>query len=99
VPTGDSWLFEIKYDGYRMQAATAGDQVRLYTRNGHDWTRQFGYVAPALAQLTKGSALIDGELCALDENGRPDFTLLNIREDASRSRRIPAAGCRNLPLP
>lgn len=43
----------MKFDGYRMQAAVAGDQVKLYTRNGHDWTRQFGYVAPALAQLTK----------------------------------------------
>lgn len=76
VPTGDSWLFEMKFDGYRMQAAIAGDQVRLYTRNGHDWTRQFGYVAPALAQLTKGTALIDGELCAIDERGRSNFTLL-----------------------
>jgi bifunctional non-homologous end joining protein LigD len=76
VPAGDSWLFEMKFDGYRMQAAIAGDQVRLYTRNGHDWTRQFGYVAPALAQLTKGTALIDGELCAIDEHGRSDFTLL-----------------------
>jgi DNA ligase D-like protein (predicted ligase) len=76
VPAGDNWLFEIKFDGYRMQAAIAGDQVRLYTRNGHDWTRQFGYVAPALAKLTKGTALIDGELCAMDENGKPDFTLL-----------------------
>lgn len=76
VPNGDSWLFEIKYDGYRMQAAIAGDQVKLYTRNGHDWTRQFGYVAPALGALTKGTALIDGELCAVDEHGRPNFTLL-----------------------
>src|SRR5690606_17198684 len=58
VPKGDNWLFEIKFDGYRMQAAVAGGQVRLYTRNGHDWTRQFGYVAPALAQLTKDTALI-----------------------------------------
>ena len=83
VPSGDSWLFEIKFDGYRMQAAVAGDQVRLYTRNGHDWTQQFGYVAPALAQLTKGTALIDGELCAMDENGKPDFTLLKNSLDGS----------------
>ena len=76
VPTGNSWLFEMKFDGYRMQAAVAGDQVRLYTRNGHDWTRQFGYVAPALAKLTKGTALIDGELCAIDDHGRSNFTLL-----------------------
>ncbi|WP_082434154.1 non-homologous end-joining DNA ligase [Devosia sp. A16] len=76
VPTGDNWLFEMKLDGYRMQAAIAGDQVRLYTRKGHDWTRQFGYVAPALSRLTKGTALIDGELCAIDEHGRTNFTLL-----------------------
>ncbi len=76
VPSGESWLFEMKFDGYRMQAAIAGDQVRLYTRNGHDWTRQFGYVAPALSQLTQGTALIDGELCAIDEHGRSNFTLL-----------------------
>src|SRR5688500_9002457 len=59
-----------------MQAAIAGERLRLYTRNGHDWTRQFGYVAPALWQLTKGTALIDGELCAIDEHGRSNFTLL-----------------------
>ncbi len=76
VPTGANWLFEMKLDGYRMQAAIAGDQVRLYTRKGHDWTRQFGYVAPALSRLTKGTALIDGELCAIDEHGRTNFTLL-----------------------
>lgn len=84
VPTGDSWLFEIKFDGYRMQAAIAGDQVRLYTRNGHDWTKQFGYVAPALAQLTKGTALIDGELCAMDETGKPNFTLLKNSLDGKK---------------
>lgn len=76
VPTGDGWLFEMKLDGYRMQAAIAGAEVRLYTRNGHDWTRQFGYVAPALSRLTAGTALIDGELCAIDASGRTNFTLL-----------------------
>lgn len=76
VPTGDSWLFEMKFDGYRMQAAIAGDQVRCYSRNGHDWTQQFGYVVPALSRLTKGTALIDGELCAMDEHDRTNFTLL-----------------------
>ncbi len=84
VPTGDNWLFEMKLDGYRMQAAIAGDQVRLYTRNGHDWTRQFGYVAPALSRLTKGTALIDGELCAIDEQGRTDFTLLKNSLDGQK---------------
>src|SRR4051812_9784737 len=60
VPCGDGWLFETKYDGYRCEAAVAGDQVRLYTRRGHDWSWQFGVVAPSFARLTRGSALIDG---------------------------------------
>lgn len=84
MPAGDSWLFEIKCYGYRIQAAIAGDQVRLYTRNGHDWTRQFGYVAPALAQLTKGTTLIDGELCAMDATGKPNFTLLKNSLDGTK---------------
>lgn len=84
VPTGDSWLFEMKFDGYRMQAAIAGDQVRCYSRGGHDWTRQFGYVVPALSQITKGTALIDGELCAMDEHGRTNFTLLKKGLDGRR---------------
>lgn len=81
VPTGDRWLFEMKYDGYRAQAAIAGNQVRLYSRGGHDWTRQFGFVAPALTQLTKGTALIDGEMCAIDEHGRSNFSLLKTSLD------------------
>lgn len=84
LPKGESWLYEMKFDGYRMQAAIAGDQVRLYTRNGHDWTRQFGYVAPSLARLTKGTALIDGELCAMDEHGRTNFTLLKNSLDGQK---------------
>jgi bifunctional non-homologous end joining protein LigD len=76
VPTGDNWLFEMKYDGYRGQAALAGDQVRIYSRGGHDWTRQFGFLVPALSTITKGTALIDGEVCAIDEHGRSNFTLL-----------------------
>ena len=73
VPTGEGWLFEMKYDGYRCQAAIAGNQVRLYSRGGFDWTEQFGYVAPELANLTTGTLLIDGEICALDDQGRSSF--------------------------
>lgn len=77
VPTGDGWLFEMKYDGYRAMAAIAGDQVRIYTRGGHDWSRkEFKFLVPALSELTKGTALIDGEICAIDDHGRSNFTLL-----------------------
>ena len=84
VPPGDKWLFEMKYDGYRCQAAIAGSEVRLYTRNGHDWSRQFGSVAPALASLTRGSLLIDGEVCAIDGDGHSDFTLLKNSLDGTK---------------
>lgn len=76
VPSDDNWLFELKYDGYRCQAAISGKQVVLYDQAGRDRTEQFGHVAPALATLTKGTLLLDGEICALDDDGRADFRLL-----------------------
>ena len=75
VPTGRNWLFETKFDGYRCLAALDGHEVRLYTRAGNDWTRQFAAIVPALAQVTTGTALIDGELCAF-KDGRTDFSAL-----------------------
>ncbi len=76
VPAGDHWLFEMKFDGYRCIAALAGREVRLYTRNGHDWTRQFGALAEPLGRVTKGTALLDGEVCVLNADGRTDFAKL-----------------------
>ncbi|RYE83025.1 MAG: DNA ligase D, partial [Hyphomicrobiales bacterium] len=75
VPAGREWLFEMKYDGYRALAAIAGSEVRLFTRNGNDWTRQFGRLVEPLGKLTKGSALIDGEICSF-KDGRTDFSTL-----------------------
>ena len=75
VPAGDDWLFEMKYDGYRCVAAVAGPEVRLFTRNGNDWTRQFHDLVEPLSRLTKGSALLDGEICAF-KDGRSDFSTL-----------------------
>ena len=69
VPAGDGWLFETKFDGYRCLAAINGKTVKLFTRNGHDWTKQFGAIAPALSGLTKGTLLLDGEICSLDKMG------------------------------
>lgn len=76
IPDGSDWVFEMKYDGYRCQAAIAGDQVRLYTRTGKDWTEQFAAIVPPLSRITSGTALIDGELCAFDSKGRTDFSTL-----------------------
>ncbi len=76
VPAGDDWIFEDKYDGYRCIAAISGDRVKLYTRKGLDWTARFKHLVEPLSQLTKGSALIDGELCAFGEDGITDFSTL-----------------------
>ena len=76
IPVGADWLFEMKFDGYRAQIAISGPEVVVYTRNGHDWTRQFKVILPPLRSLTKGSALIDGEIVAIDSAGRTNFSLL-----------------------
>jgi bifunctional non-homologous end joining protein LigD len=72
-PSGADWLHEIKFDGYRVLAAMACGRCRLHTRSGLDWTGKFPRVAEAVAQLPMRSALLDGEIVALDEKGRSDF--------------------------
>ena len=73
-PAGDGWLHEIKFDGYRIQMRIRDGQVTLRTRKGLDWTAKFPEIAKAAAALP--DAIVDGEVCALDENGAPDFAAL-----------------------
>jgi len=76
-PTGDRWLHEIKFDGYRLQAHLEGGKVTLWTRRGLDWTKKFGdAVAEALRNLPARSALIDGEMVVANESGVAEFSLL-----------------------
>jgi bifunctional non-homologous end joining protein LigD len=72
-PKGDGWIHEIKYDGYRIQAAVSGDSVRLFTRTGLDWTGKFQSIADALATLNLKDVLIDGEAAVAHASGRTDF--------------------------
>lgn len=76
IPTGSNWLFEMKFDGYRAQIAITGSEVRVYTRNGHDWTEQFKVILPPFKVLTTGSVLLDGEIVAIDKAGRTNFSML-----------------------
>jgi bifunctional non-homologous end joining protein LigD len=76
APSGDQWLHEIKFDGYRLMTFPVDGTVRLDTRNGLDWTRYFPGIAEALAALPLESAIIDGEAVVLDERGVPDFGAL-----------------------
>lgn len=76
VPEGKGWLHEVKYDGYRLIAARAGDRVRLWTRSGLDWTAKFPSVAAALVKLDAKSFLLDGEVVVFDSHGKSDFGCL-----------------------
>ncbi|MET0240474.1 MAG: DNA ligase D [Sphingobium sp.] len=76
VPTGNDWLHEIKFDGYRALIAVAGDKVRVHTRNGLDWTEKFGPLVRAIAALDLPPALIDGEIIAYGPDGNPSFSAL-----------------------
>ena len=75
VPAGPDWLFEYKYDGYRLLLSTAGGAATAWTRNGKDWSDKFRGLVKAAAALPAG-CLIDGEAVALGKNGKPDFGLL-----------------------
>jgi bifunctional non-homologous end joining protein LigD len=75
-PSGNDWLHEIKYDGYRAVAAVAGDKAAIYTRNGLNWTHRFARLGPALRQLNCDSALLDGEIAVADATGHTDFGAL-----------------------
>ena len=76
APTGPGWLYELKYDGYRILARVEGDDVRLLTRNRQDWTGRFPYIARDLARLKLGPSWLDGEVCVLDAKGRSSFSAL-----------------------
>src|ERR1700677_844630 len=73
-PSGGGWVHEIKFDGYRIQARVLNSQVSLKTRKGLDWTARFQAIATSAGKLP--NAILDGEVCALDENGAPDFAAL-----------------------
>ncbi|GAA3717778.1 DNA ligase D [Sphingomonas cynarae] len=74
VPTGNAWLHEIKFDGYRVLVAVGDGRARVFTRTGLDWTNKFPGIAKAATRLA-GTALIDGEAVAF-RDGRPDFSTL-----------------------
>jgi bifunctional non-homologous end joining protein LigD len=75
-PVGPQWVYEIKYDGYRVQAHIASGKARLLTRSGLDWTEKLGRVRAELATLGARSAIIDGEAIVEDARGVPDFHAL-----------------------
>jgi bifunctional non-homologous end joining protein LigD len=77
LPTGKDWLYEPKWDGFRAIVTVVGGEVTLTSRNGNDLTDRFHDVARAAALAIRSSdAVLDGEICALDDQGRSRFSLL-----------------------
>jgi bifunctional non-homologous end joining protein LigD len=78
VPAGPDCLHEIKHDGYRLIVRREGKRVRLFTRNGHDWTDRFPLIVEAALQLRKTSFVIDGEaVVVVGPDGISDFDALH----------------------
>lgn len=87
VPSGERWIHEIKFDGYRVQVHLANETLRVFTRRGHDWTRRFKKVADDAWHIKAGSAIIDGEVVVPSADGSTDFSVLQ-NELKGRSSKI-----------
>src|ERR1700739_596155 len=81
LPEGAAWLYEIKIDGYRAIAGRSGNKILFRSRRDNDFTRKFASIANALRSLPN-ETLVDGEVAALDEQGRPSFNLLQNYQSA-----------------
>jgi bifunctional non-homologous end joining protein LigD len=75
-PSGDEWLHELKFDGYRMLCRIDGGHVSVWSRNGKDWTEKFQNVVEAVKSLKTTSAMLDGEIVIIDAQGRSSFQKL-----------------------
>lgn len=88
VPASGEWLYEIKFDGYRVLARVDGGEVTLFTRDGKDWTARLDRQAQAIAGLGMQSAWLDGEIVVLDNEGIPSFQLLQKAFDEHSAAQI-----------
>jgi bifunctional non-homologous end joining protein LigD len=85
APVGSKWIHEIKYDGYRLQIHVNAGKKKVYTRNGHDWTKRFSQIAGALD--ISGQAIIDGEAVVI-KDARTKFSELQAELAAGKQDRI-----------
>ena len=86
--TAADWIFEVKFDGYRLLARVEGDDVRLITRNGHDWSERLAALQQALRRRKLPDGWYDGEIVVHDDDGKPDFGLLQQAFDAASTEHI-----------
>lgn len=90
APGGD-WLYELKFDGYRLMTRLDGDKVNCFTRNGHDWTAKMPQLAKALKALKLDTAWLDGEIVVPDKDGIPNFQLLQGAFESRGRKAAPAS--------
>ncbi|MBY4948402.1 DNA ligase D [Cupriavidus respiraculi] len=84
----DQWVYEVKFDGYRILARVDGGKVTLFTRNGHDWTAKLKSLAQQVAALGLPSGWLDGEIVVVGEDGNTDFQALQNAFDSARTDSI-----------
>ncbi|SEO38978.1 DNA ligase D [Nitrosovibrio sp. Nv6] len=84
----DEWIYEIKFDGYRMLTRIDARAVRIFTRNGHDWSHKMPGLVEAISKMKLKPGWLDGELVVLNEKGIPDFQALQNAFDSSRTQGI-----------
>ncbi|MEN4919056.1 DNA ligase D [Achromobacter spanius] len=84
----EDWLYEMKFDGYRLMVRIDGADVRVYTRNGHDWSAKLPHLAEAFRGLPAKWAWVDGEIVMLDRDGIPNFQALQNAFDGQRTQDI-----------
>jgi len=87
-PDPGDWVYEIKFDGYRLLARIEGKTVRLFTRNGHDWSDRMPHLVRAIQRMKLKPGWLDGEIVVLDQAGRTDFQALQSAFDSTRTQDI-----------
>jgi bifunctional non-homologous end joining protein LigD len=88
VPTGDEWLHEIKFDGYRALCRVRAGRVKFFTREGKDWTHRFGKLGGAAAHLPVDQAMLDGEIVVVEKDGATNFQSLQEALSKNETERL-----------
>jgi ATP-dependent DNA ligase len=84
APTGERWVHEIKHDGFRIITQRVGNDVRLFTKQGADYSKRYPLVVEAINRLRVSSIVLDGEAVWIGVDGLPDFDALWYRTDDAR---------------
>src|SRR5437868_11881736 len=88
-PKAGDWIYEIKFDGYRMLARIAGAKdIRIVTRRGNDWTARFPALVTELGAAKLPPGWYDGEVVVLDDEGKPDFNALQLAIEGGKNADI-----------